>query len=132
MRLPVAGTRCIVHASPPRLGCYPTHYRCIVPTSDDFIIEGDPNNKKTSVRPVTIEGQKFEIHQDPSQTLPERLWTQFGRLFFSTFQNSGTKRFLAAIMANIGLRNSQEGLGLDAAQFRVPHPLRSTKSTTAS
>ena len=88
--------------------------------------------KKTSVRPVTIEGQKFEIHQDPSQTLPERLWTQFGRLFFSTFQNSRTKRFRAAIMANIGLRNSQEGLGLDAAQFRVPHPLRSTKSTTAS
>ena len=53
-------------------------------------------------------------------------------LFFETFQNSGKKRFLAAILANIGLRNSQADIGLDAAQFCVLHTLRSTKSTTAS
>ena len=27
---------------------------------------------KAQLRPVTMEGQKFEIHEDPSQTLPER------------------------------------------------------------
>ena len=52
--------------------------------------------------------------------------------FFETFQNSGKKLFLAAILANIGLRISQADLGLDAAQFRDLHTLRSTKSTTAS
>ena len=31
---------------------------------------------------------------------------------------SGRKRFLAAILTNIGLRNSQANVGLDAAQFR--------------
>ena len=64
--------------------------------------------------------------------LKGRLWTQFGRFFFETFQNSGKKRFLAAISAKIDLRISQADLGLDAAQFRVLHTLRSTKSTTAS
>ena len=48
------------------------------------------------------------------------------------FQNSGKKRFLAAILANIGLRSSQADLGLDGTQFRVLYTLRSTKSTTAS
>ena len=42
-------------------------------------------------------------------------------LFFETFQNFEKKRFLAAILANIGLRNSQADLGLDAAQYRVLH-----------
>ena len=60
------------------------------------------------------------------------LWTQFGRFFFSTFQNSRKKRFLAAILANIGLTISQADLGLDAAQFSVLHTLRSKNSTTAS
>ena len=36
------------------------------------------------------------------------------------------------MLANIGLRNSQADVGFDAAQFRVLHTLRSTKSTTAS
>ena len=53
-------------------------------------------------------------------------------ILFETFQNSGKKQFLAAILANIGLRISQADLGLDAAQFRVLHTLCSTKSTTAS
>ena len=80
-----------------------------------------------------MERQKFEILEDPSQTLPGRspvdpIWC----FFFSTFRNSGNKRCLAAILANIGLRISQEDLGLDAAQFCVLHTLRSTKLTTAS
>ena len=53
-------------------------------------------------------------------------------IFLETFKNSGIKRFLSAILANIGLRNSQADLGFDAAQFRVLYALRSTKSTTAS
>ena len=78
-----------------------------------------------------MEGQKLEIPEHPSQTLPERslmdpIWYIF------TFQNSRKKRFLAAILADIGLKISQSDLGLDAAQFRVLHTLRSTKSTTAS
>ena len=39
--------------------------------------------------------------------------------FFETFKNSGKVRFLAAILANIGLSISQANLELDAAQFRV-------------
>ena len=58
--------------------------------------------------------------------LDGRLWTQFDRFLFSTLQNSGKIRFLAAILANIGLENSQADVGLDAAQFRVLHTLRST------
>ena len=64
--------------------------------------------------------------------LNDRLWTQFGRTFFETLQNSMNIRFLPAILANIGLRISQVDLGLDAAQFRVLRTLRSMKSTTAS
>ena len=81
-----------------------------------------------------MEGQKFEIPKDPSQTLPERspmdpiCWL----FFFELSRLSEKKQFLAAILANIGLRNSQADLGLDVAQFRVLHTPRSTKSTTAS
>ena len=66
-----------------------------------------------------MEGQKFEITEDPSQALPERspMGPFFVELVFETFQNSGRNRFLAAILANICLRNSQADLGLDAAQF---------------
>ena len=83
---------------------------------------------------MTMEGQKFEIPEDLSQTLPERspmdpIWLD---IFFEIFHNSGKKRFLAAILANIGLRNSQADLGLDAAPFRLLHTLRSTKSTITS
>ena len=53
-------------------------------------------------------------------------------LVFEDFQNSGKKRFLAVIVANIVLRNYQADLGLYAAQIRVLHKLRSTKSTTVS
>ena len=83
---------------------------------------------------LTMKGQKFEIPEDPSQTLPDRspMDPILVESFFETFQNSGKKRFLAAILANIGLRKSQADLGLDAAQFHVLHTLRSTKSTTAS
>ena len=70
-----------------------------------------------SLRPVTMEGQKFEIPEDPSQALPGRsaYGPIFGGVFFSTVQNSGKKRFLAAILANICWINSQADLGLDAA-----------------
>ena len=44
-------------------------------------------------------------------------------MVFETFQNYGNNRFSAAILANIGLRNSQADLGLDAAQFRVLYTL---------
>ena len=66
-----------------------------------------------------MEGQKFEIAEDPSQTLPERSLMDpiLVELFFETFQNSGKKLFLAAILANIGLRISQADLGLDARNF---------------
>ena len=72
-----------------------------------------------------MEGQKFELPEDPSQTLTERspmgpIWY----LFFPTFQNSGKRKNLAAILVNIDLINSQADLGLDAAEFRVlptPH-----------
>ena len=82
-------------------------------------------------RPVTTEGQKFEILEDPSKSLPERspmdpIWL----IFFFNFPEF--RDILAAILANIGLRNSQADLGLDAAQFRVLHTLRLTNSMTAS
>ena len=69
------------------------------------------------LRPMTMEGQKFEIPEDPSQTFPERspMGPILSRYFFLTFQNSGKKRILAAILANIGMRNSHSDLGLDAA-----------------
>ena len=81
-----------------------------------------------------MEGQKFEIPEDPTQTLPELspmdpTWWNY---FLKLSRIPEKKQFLAAILANIGLRNSQADLGLDAAQFRVFHTLRSTKSTTAS
>ena len=80
-----------------------------------------------------MEGQKFKIPKIPVNLCPNgRLWTQLGRFFFFTFQNFGKKLFLAAILANIDLRNSQADLGLHAAQFRVLHTLRSTTSMTAS
>ena len=42
--------------------------------------------------PVTMEGQKFEILEDPSQLcLGGRLWAQFCRIIFETFQNCGKK-----------------------------------------
>ena len=78
-----------------------------------------------------MKGQKFEIPAKPNFA-----WTvAYGPNFVKkneTFQNSGKKRFLAAILANICLRISQADSGLDAAKFRVLHTLRSTKSTTAS
>ena len=85
------------------------------------------------LRPVTKwKAKSLKFPKIPAKVcLNGRLWTQFGRFFFSTFQNSGKKIFLAAISANIGLRNSQADLGLDAAQIRVLHTLRSTKSMTA-
>ena len=61
-----------------------------------------------------------------------RLWPQ---LFFSFFLERCSffrkKRFLAAILANIGLRISSAYLGIDAECFHVLHTLRSAKSTTA-
>ena len=65
-----------------------------------------------------MEGQKLEIPEDPGQTLPERSPMDpiyLVELVLETFQNSGKKRFLAAILANVGLRISQADLGLDAA-----------------
>ena len=87
----------------------------------------------TPLRSVTMEGQKLKFPKIPAKLcLDGRLWTQFGKTIFEIFLNSGKKRFLAANLANVGLRYSQADLGLDAAQFRVLHTLRSTKSTTAS
>ena len=66
-----------------------------------------------------MEGQNFKIPEDPSQTLPGR--SAYGPnlvdLFLGTFHFPGKKGFLAAILANICLRNSQANLGLDAAYF---------------
>ena len=64
-----------------------------------------------------MEGQKFEIPEDPSRTLPE--WSPVGPifvdLFFETFQFR-KRRFIAAILANICLSFfSQADHGLDAA-----------------
>ena len=81
-----------------------------------------------------MEGQKFKIPEDPSQILPERSpmepiwWNNFLKLP----RILDKKIFLAAILANIGLRISQADLGFDTAQFRFLHTLRSTKSMTAS
>ena len=73
------------------------------------------------VSPVTMEDVKFEIPEGPIQPWPERSpMEQFSRIIFETFQKSPKKKcFLAGILANIGLRNFQADLGLDAAQFRV-------------
>ena len=79
-----------------------------------------------------MEAQTFENPEDPRQTLP--VCTQFGSFFFLTLQNSGKKNDFSrrSWPTSIGLRNFQADLGLDAAQFRVPHALRSTQSPTAS
>ena len=38
----------------------------------DNTTKGNYQRKKKDVRPVTMEGQRFEIPEDPSQALPER------------------------------------------------------------
>ena len=79
-----------------------------------------------------MEGQKFAIPKIPAKLcLNGRLWTQFGRIIFRNFPGF-RKKTISRILANIGLRNSQADVGLDAAQFRVLHTLGSTKSTTTS
>ena len=57
---------------------------------------------------VRMEGQKFELPEDPSQILPERssmgpIWKN---LFLKLSRIPEKKRSLAAILANICLRNS--------------------------
>ena len=71
-------------------------------------------------------GQKFEIPEDPSHTLPERspmdpiCWNYFRN--FPEFRKK--TEFLTAILASIGLKKSQADLGLNAAQFHVLHTHR--------
>ena len=36
--------------------------------------------KKQALRPVTMEGEKFELPEDPSQTLPG--WSPMGRIWY--------------------------------------------------
>ena len=70
------------------------------------------------LKPVTMQGQKFEIPEDPSQTSPG--WSPMGPILYIYFLNFPTfrkKSFLAAILANICLRNSQADLGLDRRDF---------------
>ena len=66
--------------------------------------------------PVTTAGQKNEIPEDPSQTLPgrSRMDPILQNFVFEKFQNFGKNRSLVVILANIGLRISQADLGLDA------------------
>ena len=66
----------------------------------------DEFDKIFDLGPVTMKSQKFEIPEDPSQTLPELspmdpTWWNY---FLKLSRIPEKKQFLAAILANIGLR----------------------------
>ena len=73
-----------------------------------------------TVRPVTIEGQTFEILKDTNQTfcLDGRLWAQLCTICLGTFQFSGKKNISRGDLGQHLLEKSEKfmaGLGLDAA-----------------
>ena len=90
-----------------------------------------------SLRPVTMGGQKFEIPEDPSQTLPERspmdpIWSncflKLGRIF-AEFRGKTISR---GDLGQDWPKNLSSRSWIRRGVFRVLHTLRSTKSTTAS